>query len=199
LLSAFLFELWQRGHRPKFEHPHIWSTKATVLRDLKLQCASVAEGALATRSCTLNLRSKGIKGLPHHCGICAGCILRRMALLVGLGTTRVPEAYVWQDLGASNLGAAADSNYGIDTTPNDQTIATNGIMTHQELADAAGSACSPAIDQVSFETARALNLQLPDTRLRLLGLIEQHRADWHAFLGNLPEASWVRRLAGGHA
>lgn len=192
-MQAFLAALW--GTAPMFEHPHLWSTKATVLRSLE---GELGRGSWNdTRSCGRNVRrEKGVGGLPDQCGVCGGCLLRRLSAR----SARFEEpderaSYVWHDLGSRRLDQAVGVRSAIRTTQNDEVIATYAVLSHKHLATAA-ELDDDALGLAAYEAAEGAGIAEGLALTQLRGLLHEHRAEWRAFVGALPEQSWVAQLAG---
>ena len=192
-LGRLLRALWNKS--PRFEHPHLWMTKAAVLKDLNSR--NLLDDVTVTHSCAFSLRRKGKKSLPAHCGICAGCILRRSAIRIALKRSDGVEEYVWNDLNATTLARAVDRALGITTTANDRNIAYHGALVHQYLADVRPS--DDIVEQTAFELAEATSTAVQRVRSLLHALVDQHRVEWLMFLDTLQPASWIRQLVRGQS
>jgi hypothetical protein len=68
------------------------------------------------------------------------------------------------------------------------------IATMAEFARLADSPDSAVVVQREARLIDSANPTLVQTKL--LRLLKQHQAEWSAFLGSLPERSWVREIAG---
>lgn len=191
-LHRFLRTIWG-CNAPTFQHPHLWKTKGEVLRYLH------ERGHLGdfrrTKSCARNLRDKAVSGLPQHCGICTGCILRRLAIAVSLEDWSDQEPYLWSDLRASTLAKSVLAKYHIQTKENDWNIAIHGVLAHQHLADIATEGPNPSsVDQTAFEIDEAIGGGFTETRTSIRGLLARHSAEWKQFVGKLPSSSWLTEL-----
>ncbi len=191
LLRHFLSSVWGT-QAPSFEHPHLWKTKAAVLRELEQRGAS--DDYRLTKSCSHDLRGKAVPGVRKlHCGVCSGCFLRRVAIAIGLRATHDTEQYVWDNLESRELLSRI-----VGTTDNDRNVAIHGVLTHQHLADrAVDSSGDPLLEQAAFEIAGALERPAADVVPSLNALLQQHRIEWQQFVDRLPQTSWVSRVAGG--
>jgi len=192
-LHEFLRALW--GEAPAFRHPHLWDTKADVLR--RLRDRGLLAGWEGTRSCSRAMEREKRPGVRAQCGVCPNCLLRRVALhAAGLSGG---EPYVWSRLEATRLAGALGAGYtDCSTAARDHSIALGAVRDHQTLAEGATARPDrPAFRQAVYETAGALGLPEADVAARLGHLLHRHRDDWATFLAALPPESWVRRAAGG--
>lgn len=192
-LHEFLRALW--GEAPAFRHPHLWDTKADVLRRLRER--DLLAGWEATRSCSRAMDREKRRGVRAQCGVCCNCLLRRVALhAVGLSGV---EPYVWSRLESAGLAGALGADYAdCSTAARDHRIALGAVRDHQTLAEGATArADRPTFQQTVYETARALGMPSADVAAQLDHLLRRHRDDWASFLATLPPESWVRRAVGG--
>jgi hypothetical protein len=190
-LSIALERIW--GRRPKFEHPHVWRTKASALR---LVGANALLGWEKTRSCSRNLaRHKG-SGVPRQCGVCGNCLLRRSSASVALGHGGTAKEYAWWDLNADTLADAAHGR--VATTDNDLRIASFAVLSQKHLAAAAAfEGTHPTLDRASHELAIGLGIPKPEAAKYLTSFLTDHRRDWVAFLSTLSPDGWVGQLGNG--
>ena len=116
----------------KIEHPQLWRTKGEVLSLLKKK--DLHAGWDKTRSCSRDQRHVHTKRHTLlHCGICSGCILRRLAVF-SAELTEPASNYVWSDLSAESLEKSLCSDASRPTTRNDRDIAVHAIMAMEDLA-----------------------------------------------------------------
>lgn len=195
-LSVLLQAVWSDGHGIRFLHPAVWSTKGEILRELSRR--GVAPRWAATRSCSRNnSRNKG-SGAPGQCGVCGGCLLRRLSLdaagLAPLGDNT--EDYLWADLSAERLEDAA--TFTCTTTENDRTLAVFAILSMAGLADlATASANDNSILTLAEDLAFGLDVSVEVAESRVRRLIGVHRAEWESALARLSPSSWVRKIVEG--
>jgi 7-cyano-7-deazaguanine synthase in queuosine biosynthesis len=194
-LSLLLKEIWGSGG-PIFLHPNRWSTKAQVLR--KVEAKAGLEGWQNTRSCSLNTKRYKGTDAPEHCGICSGCILRRLALLeVGLGYEAEP--YLWRDLSASRLEESVDQDLRKlvrPTTQNDYRVAAAAVVDHKSLSNVYHfDAIRSCISRTVRELKESSNESELEVRSGLEALLLQHRAEWLSFVEGLGPGSWLVQLA----
>jgi 7-cyano-7-deazaguanine synthase in queuosine biosynthesis len=194
LLSDCLAAIWDGEHHVDFVHPAVWKTKGEIVAELRRDSSSF--DWRSTRSCAVDTaRVKG-KDAPSHCGICGGCLLRRLAFdAAGIGEFGSDvEGYLWPDLSGRELGETP--SFLRDTTPNDWRLAVQGIIDMSSVADLAdvgdrGHALLAGVEDL----AMGLGIGLAEADSRLRRLLIAHRWEWGAALARLPDSSWVRRVA----
>jgi hypothetical protein len=193
-LSIMLKEVWADGHVIRFLHPAVWSTKGEILAQLS-QRGSVPNWQV-TRSCSrTNPRNKG-SGAPSQCGVCGGCLLRRLSLdaagLAPFGSNA--EGYLWADLSAERLEDAA--TFACDTTKNDRCIAVHAVVGMAALADfASAPANDHSVLTLAEDLAYGIGMSPEDAESRVRRLVQVHRSEWHSAIGKLPPSSWLRQIA----
>lgn len=175
------------------EHPFLDQTKGDVLRQFS---ESEMKQALAiTHSCVrYPMRHKGVRPAPT-CGICGGCLLRRVSLIAAdhLELERA-ERYYWKDLSAQTVGESSTMGR---TTDRDHRIATRAALDMADLAALSsrdGDAVS--VRRVASEYSAARGLRLEESHERLQALIRRHNEDWTKFVSTLGRGSWIRALIG---
>jgi len=198
-LSRFLKFIWG-GVSVPICHPHLWYTKAQLLTEIDKMAGNV-EWQL-TQSCSRAngaMRRKGGK-LPRHCGMCANCLLRRLALIKsGNRKLHDDEAYWWGDLAARSPSEAV-KKWSLKITKNDEEIFLAAVLAHTHLARFAErpEEAEAAIRRCAFDLCEVdTSVSRMDMEERIKGLLECHRSEWSSFLGELPRESWVRQMAGG--
>lgn len=192
-LAEFLRTL--RRTPPKFAFPHLWKTKGEVLHDL---AGHGLEGWQASRSCSRN-PARAKKGSNSHCGICGGCLLRRIALHAGLGSVvGSQERYVWQNLGAADLSQACDLNAtNIQTTDNDVEIAAYAVLSAKDLADQADDKVpSVDVERVASELSHCGEGNAGEVAARIVRLLRTHAKEWSGFLSSFGENGWISQVGG---
>lgn len=192
-LSRFLEVLW--GKRPSIAHPNIWKTKSMLLRELDE--LGLLEGWKATRSCSRNVgRAQGRGDVETQCGICGGCMLRRISVYAaGL---QEEGAYFWSDLTAESLRHSESGSASARLLKADLDVATYSVLGNAHLAEIATYPSDhPLCEQTAFELSQALAAPLSVVQRSLKALLAAHRADWTRFVATLPSTSWLVELAGG--
>lgn len=180
------------GSDIKFEHPRIWQTKGQVLQSLKEY--SMLSGWEATNSCARDRRHVSVD-LPNvnlHCGICGGCLLRRLTLYAA-DISSDNETYLWSDLSAPSLAKAMHSNAKRGTVANDEDIAACNVLALDAFARTAGlPEDSPKFQQAAFDLAFPNTTANKRIASKLKALVAEHEREWTSFLSSLPSSSWIR-------
>lgn len=175
------------------EHPFLGQTKGEVLR--QFSTTEVKQALGVTNSCVrYPLRHKGVRPAPM-CGICGGCLLRRVSLIAaGHADLEQSERYYWKNLSASTISASGTLG---PTSDRDKSIAIRAVL---DMADLAGLARrngnAVGVRRVASELAAAGDLAANESRARLLTLLLRHDADWTQFISKLAPDSWIRTLTG---
>jgi 7-cyano-7-deazaguanine synthase in queuosine biosynthesis len=197
--SDFLDALWPR-QATAIKHPNLWLTKAqlvssaieTVPRRPELEAAIIH-----SRSCT---NRKLLPDIPDlACGICANCLMRRVALVsAGLEHLLEQEQYVLGNLKASDLSSSISADLPkFPVTARHMEIARGAVIVHRDLALLARQGSSGAINRQAHLIANAQDLQVADVLPQLHQLLQRHDDDWHQFLERATTTgSWVRRICG---
>lgn len=193
-LSVLLKAIWADGYDVRFLHPAVWHTKGEVLS--KLTARGAAPRWQVTRSCSrMNPRNKGA-GAPEQCGVCGGCLLRRLSLdaagLAPFGSNA--EGYLWSDLSADRLEDA--TNFECDTTKNDYRIAVHAVVGMAALADFANaSADDHAVLTLVEDLAYGAGVSIEEAASRVRRLVRAHQVEWNSAVDKLPTSSWLRQVA----
>jgi hypothetical protein len=194
LLRQFLVGLW--GDAPEFCHPNVWRTKGELLAHV--HALRGMEGWRATRSCARNVRRLK-EGAPYdHCGICGGCLLRRVSLHAASLVEDAGTSYAWNDYSTPDLKDACASS--LRTTETDREIATCALLSHDHLAQLADAVeTSNDVDRVSFELAPVVSMSFQEARQKVVRLLKEHKREWDDFVAHLPRDGWAATLIkGGH-
>lgn len=191
LLRKFLAALW--GWAPSFEHPNIWGTKGELLATLASR--SALAGWQETRSCARNVKRLKPGVAFDHCGICGGCLLRRMSLkAAGLDET-AESTYAWSDYGAVDLEQACSA--ALKTTQNDREIATYALLSHEHLAQLAVDADGAGdVSRAAVELGPLVG-SVSEARRRLIRLLKAHRQEWKNYVSEFAIGGWAERLIRG--
>jgi hypothetical protein len=171
----------------RFEQPQLWKTKGEVLSNLRDQ--DLIAGWEQTRSCAARPKERYGR---HGCGICGGCLLRTVSIhAAGLTSPAGDNAF--------DIYALEDSVRDRDgrekrMTPGERDVAVRAISAMAEFARLADS---PEGELVIDREARLIDSRNPGVvKAKLLRLIRRHRTEWDAFIGSLPNRSWVREIVG---
>lgn len=185
-LSGLLNRIW--AWSPKFLHPNAWRTKAETLSGLSVD--EIEKAWTSTRSCSRNpRRAKGDDSIALDCGICGGCLLRRVCAHV---LDREDSDYVWDDLNAPTLNLSASSS-GVASGDADRESAIAAVADMSLLCRVDERFGRENLEV--REIAKATGCEGPECESRLLRLVRTHRSEWNSFLSSLDEDSWVRKIA----
>lgn len=184
-LVTFLRALY--GSLFDIRHPHLWATKGDVLKRLKDE--NLLAGWNETRSCSRNLQRLQRTSEYVGCGVCGGCLLRRMAVMAA---ALPAEKHYWNDLAADSLDGSVAGGFKCCSTENDRDIAVHNVLAMHNLALLRED--SSSLNQAVFELKDALGLSGEVVRANLNTLLQSHRREWMAFVGALPRTSWVVQL-----
>jgi 7-cyano-7-deazaguanine synthase in queuosine biosynthesis len=177
-LSEVMKVLW--GHAPVFEFPHLWQTKGNMLADLK--DADALRPWRDTKSCSRPPRRQHPGTNGSHCGVCTGCLFRRVSLLAADMPAEADGTYLEDIVSRASLRA--------DAKPSDHEVGVCAVIAMESLArlDLAHRAGEIA------ELSLAIEEPEGTTRSRLYSLIKRHAFEWDAFVDQLPKKSWVRLI-----
>ncbi len=191
LMSEFLEALF--GQRIVFEHPVLFGTKGQTLAAYKALYPSelIWEN---TRSCWMDQRHASVNKEHRQCGICAACMLRRTSLHAA-GYNERPDKYLWEDLGVDNFDDGAVKAF-TRRNKSQYEYAVAGTLHMDHLA---AMKEDPDLESIvlrhAIPVARAMEMDVQDTKNKIIGMIETHAAEWSGFLNELPETSFVRGWA----
>jgi 7-cyano-7-deazaguanine synthase in queuosine biosynthesis len=170
-----------------FEHPQLWRTKGEVLQLLKKE--NLIEGWTTSSSCPRDHRDVSLNGRAVHCGVCAGCLLRRTAAFAA-DLVEPENSYLWTNLGAPTLQQAIHPGSDRLTRPNDTDIANHGVLVMTELAKRAECAEEdPVIAQSAFEIADGTSMDIVLPRLKRL--LSAHKSEWAMFRSHFGPKAWI--------
>ena len=181
-LAAFLNALLDRDL--VFEHPLLFDTKGSLLKRVG---GAVGDSILGTRSCVRDARAKVGE---RHCGVCCGCLLRRVSLhAVGERDQR----YTWDDLSARTLAGCQSDSLNREQSANDEVIAHHAIHIMQSVADLGRHGSQSAEIQ---RCARELSACDPDRygncANAVRSLFEAYRDEWEDFKNQFGQGSLLR-------
>ncbi len=188
-LSAFLCDLL--GRDIKFEHPALLQTKGQVLKAL----AEVEDSSVWIEkwSCSHDQRHSAVEGRRVHCGVCGGCVLRRVSLM-GAGVDDHTE-YLFSNLQTDNFELAPKKEAKVKAMAAMRDVAGNSMRDMQRLADLADGADDRRLQEVALDVSDA-DGSLPGFALQnVRALLEAHKAEWSSFLDQCGPKSWVRDFA----
>jgi len=179
------------GRDIRFCFPRLWYTKGQTLSAYltSVEAASWAD----TRSCWRGSRWVSVEGVWRQCGVCAACMLRRMSVHAA-GLAEAPDTYAAPDLSASSLDRAVDPAFRHANRAFAE-YAHAGFLHLDHLADMAEAAARPETSVHAAQLAWALGMPVVEAERRLGTLLEQHKAEWEAYMDSLGAHSFfaVRR------
>ena len=149
-----------------------------------------------TRSCWQPNRQIGVNGKARQCGICAACMLRRLAVHAA-GQVEAEDTYVWEDLGAETFAGGASPDFArgkITRAMEEHAIA--GVLHLDHLAGLLDSpANAPRVNLEAFWLGRSLGLPPSTVQQKLDRLLAQHQSEWESFMASLGPTSFVAKWA----
>ena len=184
------------GYQVRYKFPQLWVTKGQTLAKYVTECKSNSDLWVKTKSCWQQNRHVSVSGKTRQCGICAACMLRRLAVHAA-GLTEPKTTYVWEDLGAVSLekGAAkAFDRKKITGAMSEYAIA--GVLHLDHLAGLQNSPTNTKmLDLSAFQLGQSLELPHTQVRKNIDHLLAQHKAEWENFMKSLGPTSFVAEWA----
>jgi hypothetical protein len=179
----------------EFTFPQVWRTKGETLREYIE--ATHDSSWKDTRSCWQQNRHVSVDRKARQCGICAACMLRRMSVHAA-GLSEPAASFLWEKLSASSFEQGVSASFSrTKVTSKLREYAIAGVLHLDHLAALLQSKSNECtLNLASFQLSKALGQPTPDVRVRLERLLQQHSAEWQAFLGSLGSGSFVSRWAG---
>lgn len=183
------------GKDIRYTFPRLWHTKGETLAEYRR--VTGREDWSDTRSCWRGSRWSSVNGKLRQCGVCAACMLRRVAVHAA-GLEELPETYVLMDMKARRLEQGVDPDF--DATKLNQAFrdyAIAGVLHMQHLADMAESRLRPEVERHATLLAPALGISREETFDRLRKLLQKHAEEWRSYTTSLGAHSyamkWIRR------
>ncbi len=182
-LSSFVNFLL--GSRISFEHPVLFRTKGQVLRNA---LHHRDDRWRDTISCVRGYRDK--LG-ASHCGICSGCLMRRLALhSMGLQDMQ----YSWDNLSRSMLGECRSGCLERDTNQNDEDIASHAIHVMEAAAQLGWlDPDNPKFRRCGWELALYNQQDLHSLAKSVSDLFKIQASEWMKFKDGFSQQSLLRR------
>lgn len=178
------------GHKIVFDQPRLWCTKGqTIIRFLE-QPGVDKEQVLNTRSCWQQRHNVRFEGARRQCGVCAACMLRRVSLHAA-NVHEEKETYVISDLTATSYSDALPRCNTFNPT---KTLLDYGIMGARHMQQLADMVELPnsKLRNNSLELAESLGATEEETLRHLRNLLAQHAEEWHRFLADQGQGSFLR-------
>lgn len=181
------------GRKIKFLHPRIWHTKGETL------CESVKvskdHNLGDTRSCWRDNRWSSINGKRRQCGVCAACMLRRVAVHAAK-LTEPGDTYIAHAMKAPTLDKAVVPKFS-KLTEAFREYAIAGFLHMDHLADLANDESAPSTRTHAVLLARALGLSLDEAHTRLRRMLSRHAAEWKSYVKFLGPNSYLTQWMRG--
>ena len=201
-MARFIMEVLE--HPVRYEQPQLWMTKAhaviTYLDQHKDQAArEIAKMHICkSRSCWQQRRNVQIHGKRRQCGLCAACMLRRLSLFIS-GVDESDGTYTFTRLGEKHYESALVHGYTVGSGNISNTMGQHGFAAVQHLQQFADIARKPdhQLRGRARQIAECTGGSEHDTIGKIRVLAEEHSEDWHRFLNQFGEKSFVRRWAAG--
>ena len=180
------------GWAPHFNQPNLWRVKSSLLR--ALQERGVLSGWHRTNSCSRNIQRDKGGNAPASCGLCGGCLLRRVSVAAA-GIDDLTD-YFFADISRSSLSEMITCNPRRPLTSNDTDHSAHAVLNMAYLASVAEWPEDHAPwRQAVFDLSKSLNQPRATVEENLRDLLRQHQQEWRAFLRQLPWSSWIVQSA----
>ena len=181
-LAAFLNALL--GKDLVFEHPLLFCTKGSILKS----CVdSVGDGIVGTQPCVRGARARLGGG---HCGVCCGCLLRRVSLnAVGMCDLR----YTWGDLSASYLAECRADSLARGQSENDEDFARHAVHIMHSVAELGRHGPqAPEIQSCARELSACDPHRYGNCANGVSSLFKTYRDEWEDFKNQFGQGSLLR-------
>jgi hypothetical protein len=182
------------GYQVRYEFPCLWQTKGETLARFLNECEDGTMAWADTRSCWQPNWQISVNGKARQCGICAACMLRRLAVHAA-GQVEAEDTYVWENLGADTFAGGASLNFArgkITRAMEEYAIA--GTLHLDHLAGLLDSpANAPRVSLEAFQLGQCLGLPLSMVQQKLDRLLTQHKSEWESFMASLGPTSFVAK------
>jgi 7-cyano-7-deazaguanine synthase in queuosine biosynthesis len=171
------------------QHPNLWRTKAEVIGEYIRKNGAPRE-LQKTSSCSYDARhsTKNCKRVP--CGICGGCLYRRMSLSVaGLSDN---DSYLIEDLNESDLYAYSKR---IDKSPRSKTRTGHFSAMHMSaLAKHSLSLDNPRFLALTVELANTLGDTQEKTTSQMRRMLRAYQFEFDQFRDALTKDAWFHLM-----
>ncbi|MDE0333058.1 MAG: 7-cyano-7-deazaguanine synthase [Nitrospinae bacterium] len=177
----------------RYIFPRIWSTKGETLKKFNSLCSE--DDWKSTRSCWRDNRWSSVNGKWRHCGVCAACMLRRVAVHAA-GLSEHPDAYICTNMSAATLEDAVDPDFtNLNCSYRDYAIA--GVLHMDHLAAIANEDARTQVERHATFLAPALDRPREEILECLRTLLLKHATEWQNYLDSLGPNSIVKKWARG--
>lgn len=171
--------------------PQLWKTKGQTIQ----QFMNVGKDRdyFGTKSCWRTGRDvPGINAVKKNCGVCAACLLRRLAFH-SAGVDDPSELYIWEDLKISDFDRSF-AMYGVKPGVAHKQYAIAGV---RHLSDLAKYRQKNKVEMNHHATliASALGESPQIIKDQVAELLLQHESEWFDFVKSLGSKSFVKEWA----
>lgn len=190
-MERFLGALFE--HEIRYTFPRLWHTKGQTLAAY-LNLGTDNGEWKRTRSCWKSAQWSSVDNRFRQCGVCAACMLRRLSVHAA-GQVEADDTYIASDLSAADLKSSVPETFDkLNRSFREYAIA--GALHLDHLADLAGHDGRVVLRRQALALAETLGMSATQAEQNLKAMIDQHAAEWRAFVATLGERSflhdWVR-------
>ena len=176
----------------QFDHIALFQTKGQVLQ--ALSSIEAPESWLKQHSsCSHDQRYANLYGKKVHCGVCGGCVLRRVSAIAARIQDDTP--YLFSNLKTPNFESALPQDVKPGAIRAFRDLAGNNLRSMKRLANFYEQPDSPTLWSMSADLARYTNLSIDDANRKLREFIKQHADDWELFINYCGANSWPAQLS----
>jgi Queuosine biosynthesis protein QueC len=175
-------------HPVSYEQPRLWNTKGETIAAY-MQTGPSEDSLHSTRSCWQQRHGVRFAGKLWQCGLCAACLLRRMSMHA-VGVTE-NNTYAIDDLSAARLEGAMPK---LNSYHMPKVMIEYGSVGARHLQHLADMADLPAakLKVHAFDIAQNTGKTEEETLGNLRRLVTQHADEWHSFVKDLGNNSFIK-------
>ena len=185
------------GVKITFEQPRLFHTKAETIQQYKkkrlqsgLNASKLPPILGSTRSCSSRRFNVAFGGSLHHCGICGGCLLRRMSLFVA-GIDDPNENYTVSNLSERQLDLALHPQYQARKIEYLNEIADTNLKQMYDFVNLFERQ-NPCLDPACFKLSSALGLPFVEVKEKLRRLVIRHTSEFKEFIDHQGNNSFLK-------
>jgi len=182
-LATFIKEAF--GVTLSFQHPNIWKTKGTVLKE------AIELGVEIPKSMSCALDSRQGFGKKLHCGICTNCLLRRVSLHAA-GITDHNDKYYYINLDGRSLEEMSAGKGVHRENKSHLDIAFHAVQSMERFAKLATTKDTFEVKMHAYELSEIDFCAEEEALLGMNSLLKTHKYEWDSFLSGLSPKSWLR-------
>ncbi len=181
------------GKQVRYIFPRIWNTKGETLK--KFSSLSGKNDWQSTRSCWRSNQWSSVNRKWRHCGVCAACMLRRVAVHAA-GLRERPDAYICINMSATTLDDAVDPDFTkLNSAYRNYAIA--GVLHMEHLATMEKENMRLLVERHAMLLEPALDHSCEEIFKYLRTLLLKHADEWQHYLDSLGPNSFVKQWARG--